>query len=73
MFRIVGYRPWPPPERFKVNTFLRMRPLRVTEVEQDEERCLEAMLHWHDPVERLWALRHHCHTHTLVDDNPASG
>jgi hypothetical protein len=72
MFRIVGYGPWPPPERFKVNTFLRMRPLRLTEIEQDEERCLEAMLHWHDPVERLWALRR-SHTHTLVDDNPASG
>jgi hypothetical protein len=49
-----------------------MRPLRLTEIEQDEERCLEAMLHWHDPVERLWALRR-SHTHTLVDDNPASG
>jgi hypothetical protein len=72
MFRIVRYRPWPPPERFKVNTFLRMRPLHLTEIEQDEERCLEAMLHWHDPVERLRALRR-SPTHTLVDDNPASG
>jgi hypothetical protein len=73
MFRIVGYRPWPPPERFKANTFLRLRPLHLTEIEQDEERFLEAMLHWHDPEERLRTLRHRCHTHTLVDDNPASG
>jgi hypothetical protein len=30
-------------------------------------------LHWHDPEERLRTLRRRCHTHTLVDDNPASG
>jgi hypothetical protein len=73
MFRIVGYGPRPPPKRFKVNIFVGLRPLRLTEVEQDEERFLEAMLHWHDPVERLRAFRCRCHTHTLVDDNPASG
>jgi hypothetical protein len=73
MFGIVGYRPRPPPERFKVNIFVRLRSLRVTEVEQDEERFLEAMSHWHDPAERLRTLRCRCHTHTLVDDNPASG
>jgi hypothetical protein len=43
----------------------------VTEIEQSEERCLDAMLHWHDPVETLRRFRH-C-SHTLVDDNPASG
>ena len=46
-------------------------PLRLTEVEQDEERCLGAMLHWRDPVERLKTLRRR--SHTLVDDNSASG
>jgi len=39
--------------------------------EQGEERCLGAMLHWRDPVERLRTLRRR--SHTLVDDNPASG
>ena len=71
MFTIVSYMPRPPPEWRKVNIIARMRPLRLTEVEQDEERCLEAMLHWHDPIERLRALR--SRGHTLVDDNPASG
>ena len=51
MFGIVGYKPRPPPERFKVNIFVRLRLLRLTKVEQDEERLFEAMLHWHDPVE----------------------
>ena len=37
----------------------------------EEERCLEAMLHWRDPVERLRPRRHG--RRTLVDDNPASG
>jgi hypothetical protein len=73
MFGIVGHKPRPPPERVKVNIFVRLRLLRLTEVEQDEERFLEAMLHWHDPVERLRTLRHGCQTRTLVDDNPASG
>ena len=49
----------------------RMRPHCMTEIEQDEERCLEAMHHWHSPVERSRAL--HCRRHALVDDNPASG
>jgi hypothetical protein len=71
MFTIVGHGPRPPPSRRKDAIFARLRPLRLTEVEQDEERCLEAMLHWHDPIERRRALR--CRGHTLVDDNPASG
>jgi hypothetical protein len=71
MFTIVSYMPRPPPEWRKVNIFARMRPLRLTEVEQDEERCLDAMLHWRDPVERLRTLRRR--SHTLADDNPASG
>jgi hypothetical protein len=71
MFTIVGHKPRPQPSWRKVDIFARLRPLRLTEVEQDEERCLEAMQHWHDPVERLRALR--CRRHTLADDNPASG
>ena len=71
MFTIVSYMPRPPPEWRKVNIFARMRPLRLTEVEQGEERCLGALLHWRDPVERLKTLRRR--SHTLVDDNPASG
>lgn len=59
------------PEWWKPDILIRMRPLHVSEVEQEEERCLEAMLHWHDPVERVRALR--CRIHTLIDDNPASG
>jgi hypothetical protein len=43
----------------------------LTEIEQDEERCLEAMLHWRNPIERSRALR--CKRRALVDDNPASG
>ncbi len=49
----------------------RMRPHCLTEIEQDEERCLEAMHHWHSPIERSRSLR--CRRHALVDDNPTSG
>jgi hypothetical protein len=55
----------------RIQIFATLRPQCLTEIEQDEEHCLEAMLHWHDPVERVRALR--CRRHTLVDDNPASG
>jgi hypothetical protein len=41
------------------------------EEEELEEHCLDAMLHWRDPVERLRALRHR--HRTLLDDNPSSG
>jgi hypothetical protein len=51
-------------------TLTRIRQLRITEMEQDEERCLEAMLHWRDP-DRL--RTHRRRSHTLVDDNPTSG
>ena len=51
----------------------RVRPLHLSEIEQPENRCLEAMLHWHDPTERLKALRCRHWRHTLADDNPASG
>jgi hypothetical protein len=52
-------------------TVAKMRPHCLTEIEQDEERCLEAMLPWRSPVERSRALR--CRRRALVDDNPASG
>jgi hypothetical protein len=55
----------------KIDLFARWRPHCLTEVEQDEEHCLEAMLHWRDPAERLRTLQ--CRRHALVDDNPASG
>jgi hypothetical protein len=51
--------------------FAKVRPHCLTEIEQDEERCLEAMLHWHSPLERSRAL--HCRQRALVDDNPTSG
>jgi hypothetical protein len=71
MFTTAGHKPRPQPSWRKPDIFARLRLLRLTEVEQDEDHCLEAMLHWHDPVARLRALR--CRGHTLVDDNPASG
>jgi hypothetical protein len=41
MFTIVGLKPRPQPSWRKVDIFARLRPLRLTEVEQDEERRLE--------------------------------
>jgi hypothetical protein len=67
----MGEKPRTLPLWRKIDVFARLRPHCLTEIEQDEERCLEAMLHWHDPVERLKTLRRR--RHTLVDDNPASG
>jgi hypothetical protein len=55
----------------KIDALARWRPHCQTEVEQDEEHCLEAMLHWRDPAERMRSLR--CRRHALVDDNPTSG
>jgi hypothetical protein len=67
-----GLKPRPHLSWRKIDLFVRLRPPPVaTEFEQEEERCLEAMLHWHDPVERSRTLR--CRRHTLVDDNPTSG
>jgi hypothetical protein len=59
------------PKRLKTDIFARFRLHCETEIEQDEERCLEAMHHWHSPVERSRTL--HCRRHALVDDNPTSG
>jgi len=71
MFTTSGVEPRQPPERRKASILTRIRALRFTEIEADEERSGEAMLHWRDPVERARTLR--CRNHTLVDDNPASG
>jgi hypothetical protein len=71
MFTISGAKPRAQLERRKSSILTRIRWLRTTETERDEEESREAMLHWRDPVERSRALR--CRNHTLVDDNPASG
>jgi hypothetical protein len=55
----------------KIDVLARWRPHCLTEIEQDEEHCLDAMLPWRDPAERLRML--HCRRRALVDDNPASG
>jgi hypothetical protein len=70
-FMMIGVWPRPPPSYRKVSVFVRVRLLHLSEIEQEEERCLEAMLHWRDPSERPRNLRHR--SHTLLDDNPASG
>ena len=59
------------PSWCEMAVFAILRPRCLTEIEQDEEHCLDAMLHWRDPVERLKLLRHR--SHALVDDNPTSG
>ena len=65
---------WPRlPERRQIDFFMKSSRPCLSEIEQEEEHCLEAMLHWHDPGERLRNGHRRCHTHTLVDDNPASG
>jgi hypothetical protein len=71
MFATISKKLRAPPTWRKIDALARLRPHCLTEVEQDEEHCLEAMLHWHDPAAKLRALR--CWSHTLVDDNPASG
>ena len=55
----------------KIDAIVRFRPHCLNEVEQDEEHCLEAMLHWRDPAGRARLLR--CRRHALVDDNPTAG
>jgi hypothetical protein len=55
----------------EIAVIAKLRPHCMTEIEQDEGHCLEAMLHWRDPAERLRMLR--CRPRALVDDNPTSG
>ncbi|HKN30125.1 MAG TPA: hypothetical protein VJY34_20525 [Roseiarcus sp.] len=38
---------------------------------REGDHPLEAMLHWHDPAERLRTLR--CRRKSLLDDSPSSG
>jgi hypothetical protein len=59
------------PSWLEMDVFAKLRPHCLTEIEQDEEHCLDAMHHWHSPIERSRAL--HCRRHALVDDNPTSG
>ena len=73
MFTIIAHGASRLPLWGRTEILLRMRPLRLTEIEQEEEHRLEAMLHWHDPEERVRTFRCRCHAHTLIDDNPASG
>jgi len=71
---VSGHKPRAPPQwrviLTRVVILTRAREHRLTEVEP-EERPLEAMLHWRDPVERLRRLR--CQRRSLLDDNPSSG
>ena len=55
----------------EMGVFAKLRPHCVTEIEQHEEHCLDAMLHWRDPAEKPRLLRRRCPG--LVDDNPTSG
>ncbi len=73
MFRNIAQEVRRLPELGEIHILARMRAPRLTEIEQEEEHRLEAMLHWHDPDERVRTLRCRCHAHTLIDDNPASG
>ena len=67
----VGYKRRPPLVLRKAGILARIRRLRLTEIEPDEGRPFEAMLHWRDPVGRLRILRRR--DQRLVDDNPAAG
>ena len=55
-----------------IHILAQMRAPRLTEIEQEEEHRLEAMLHWHDPEESENASLPLPRA-TLIDDNPASG
>jgi hypothetical protein len=67
---IIADRPRAPPERRVSAILARIREHRGEEIDE-EQRSLDAMSHWRDPIERL--RTHHRQRRTLVDDNPASG
>ena len=68
---ITADRPRAPPE-WRVGAILAgMTERRGKEIDE-EERCLAAMLHWRNPIERR-PQTHRRQRRTLVDDNPASG
>jgi hypothetical protein len=59
------------PTEWRVGAILAgMTEHRGDEIDE-EQRCLDAMLHWRDPIERLRTYRRQ--RRTLVEDNPASG
>ena len=67
---IIADPPRAPPE-WRVSTILAGITQPRGEEIDEEQRCLDAMLHWRDPIERL--RTHRRQRRTLVDDNPASG
>jgi hypothetical protein len=67
---IIADRTRAPPEQRVSATLARLTEYRGKDIDE-EERCLDAMLHWRDPIERL--RTHRRQRRTLVDDNPASG
>lgn len=71
MFATISDKLHAQPTWLRADIFARLWPHCLTEIEQDEEHCLEGMCHWHDPDERL--KPHPCRIHTLADDNPTSG
>jgi hypothetical protein len=62
---------WRLPRWDAIHIVARTRLSPLSEIEREEERCLEAMQHWHDPGERMRNAGRG--RHSLVDDNPASG
>ncbi len=75
MLRIaIGHKSRGPPEWHAI--VARVTEYRWTEIDpgvdpREGEHPLEAMLHWHDPAERLKTLRRR--RKSLLDDNPSSG
>jgi hypothetical protein len=67
---ITTNRPRAPLERRVCDMLAGITEHRERDIDE-EERCLDAMLHWRDPIERLRIQRRQ--RRTLVDDNPASG
>ena len=72
--RVIGHMSRGPPQWRVIVT--RVRDYRWTEFgpgvhPREGEHPLEAMLHWHDPAERLRTLR--CRRKSYLEDNPSAG
>ena len=72
--RAIGHKSRGPPQWHLIVT--QVREYCWTEIDsrvhtREGEHPLEAMMHWHDPAERLRPLR--CQRKSLLDDNPSSG
>ena len=72
--RAMGHKSLGPPQWNLIVT--QLREYRWTERDlgvraREGDHPLEAMMHWHDPGERLRPLR--CRRKSLLDDNPSSG